>query len=251
MDDLFKKLYDYIEPFDADWKNRLKPAPKELIMRFLEVSKIKEYVERIPLSYIQFLERMGQNDGGLISGILFGGGDIDLNRLIRMIENYYHKFLDAGMLPFFIETIGGAEVFFNLSTENNKKIWWRDGDEILRISESFEKLMFRCAFNNFIEYEFVTYDSIDEGTLDSMEKERNIEKRELYKQMIQAVERYGITEAWFSESDYYIGEGKNIAFYMEYDDFSKKYYDGISYKILSKDPAMIKCIEKALWNCIF
>lgn len=55
---LFKELYDYIEPFNTGWKKQLKPASRQLINKFIKLSRMKEYADRIPLSYFEFLERL-------------------------------------------------------------------------------------------------------------------------------------------------------------------------------------------------
>ena len=98
MDDLFKNLYDYIEPFDTNWKKRLKPASKKLITQFIETSRIGEYVDRLPLSYFQFLEKMGRDDGGLISR-LYGGGTINPKELMDEIKNGWHFDYERDFLP--------------------------------------------------------------------------------------------------------------------------------------------------------
>ena len=69
MDKLFKRLYDYIEPFDSDWKNRIKPASKDMMDNYIKAAGLQlgNYAERIPASYLKFLELMGEDDGGLIS----------------------------------------------------------------------------------------------------------------------------------------------------------------------------------------
>lgn len=235
MDDLFKKLYDYIELFDADWKNRLKPASKRSITQFIKTSRIGEYACRIPESYFQFLERMGQDDGGLISN-LKGGGTInpeDLKNGIKKhyfltFSNYERDYLARKKFPFFMDWIGGAPIYFDLSTEDNKGIWKGFDDNIERISESFEKLLFQCAFDWFVEYEF------------KKNYTRSINGKEEYQRIIQVVEGYGVKETWFSDPNEYRGEGENIA-------FSMKYYDknSICGKITSKDERG-RCISEEL-----
>ncbi len=64
MDELFKRLYDYIELFDLDWKTRIKPASKEMMDSYIKAAELSlgNYAERIPASYLKFLELMGEDD---------------------------------------------------------------------------------------------------------------------------------------------------------------------------------------------
>lgn len=230
MDGLFKKLYDYIELFDADWKNRLKPASKELIAQFIESTQLGDkYIQRIPLSYLQFLDRMGQDDGGLISAMK-GGGTIDINELMEDLEaeysDYKEEFLAEKRFPFFMEWMGSSKVFFDLSTAENKGVWHGYGKKIERVSESFEKMLFQRAFDHFVEYEFKKSYSM------------SIDGKKGYQRVIQKIEGYGIKETWFSDPNEYRGEGENIAFSMNY------YGKGVCGKITSQDERGRRIAEK-------
>lgn len=226
MDDLFQELYDYIEPFNARWKKHLKPAPKQLINKFIRLSRVKEYADRIPLSYFQFLEKMGLDDGGLIS-YLHGGGTINPRDLMDEMKHCWHFRYEKDLLPrkrfpFFMDWIAGVPIYFDLSTEDNKGVWIDSGGKVERFSESFEKLLFQCAFDQYVKYKTVIFRSGNECSYEDEAKLQNIGRRGLYQKEIRIAESYGIKEVWFSEPDYYIGEGENIAFSIEYPSGCKK-----------------------------
>lgn len=112
MEDLFKELYDYIEPFNTGWKKQLKPASRQLVNKFIKLSRMKEYADRIPLSYFEFLERMGQDDGGLLSN-LYGGGTINPKELMDEIKHnwnfcYERDYLPKRRFPFFMDWMGDS-----------------------------------------------------------------------------------------------------------------------------------------------
>lgn len=90
MDELFKKLYDYIEPFEADWKKHIEPASNELIDELIEVTKVGGYAKRTPVSYLMYLELMGEYDSGLSSELRIGGEVIQQEKeaQIQMVPQY-------------------------------------------------------------------------------------------------------------------------------------------------------------------
>lgn len=140
MDGFFKELYDYIEPYDADWKNRLKPASENLIAEFLKCSRIGQYIGRIPPHYMQFLGRMGQGDGGLVSDVMLGGGEIDINDLMEEFREYYPKydsdFLGQGILPFFKEYMGGSELFLTYGRKRTRVFGGEPGEKPKRFQKA-------------------------------------------------------------------------------------------------------------------
>lgn len=241
MDELFKKLYDYIELFKADWKKHIEPASKELIDELIEVTKAGRYAKRIPASYLKYLELMGEYDSGLISELMIEGEPVKVSKLIGALKNYYKEDLEKKRFPFAVDPVIERIMFFDLTKENSEEVWYKGGSKIIRLSESFDKHMFQRVFDTIIHYKYSIYSIIIEERFDMAAEEQNIEKDELYKKVIQRIESYGIKETWFSERNYYRGEGEGIAIGIEY-------YGGISCKIVSETKEKILLLREELSN---
>ena len=242
MDELFQKLYDYIESFEADWKKYIKPASNELIEKLIEVTKVGEYAKRIPASYLKYLELMGEYDSGLISELRIGGVPVRVSALINVLKStIYDKDLGKKRFPFAVDTTIERIMFFDLTKENSEEVWYKGGNKIIRLSESFDKFMFQRVFDTIVHYKYAIYNMIIEERFDMAAEEQNIEKDELYKKVIQEIEEHGIKEAWFSDPNYYRGEGDGIAIGIEY-------YGGISCKIVSETKEKILFLRKKLSN---
>lgn len=240
MDELFKKLYDYIELFKADWKKYIEPASNELIDELIEVTKAGEYAKRIPAGYLRYLELMGEYDSGLISELRIGGGPVKASKLIMVLKsNEYKEDLEKKRFIFAVDPMIKRIMFFDLTKENSKEVWYKGGSKIIRLSESFDKFMFQRVFDTIVHYKYTIYSMIIEGRFNIAAEKQNIDKDGLYKKVIQKIENHGIKETWFSESNYYRGEGEGIAIGIEY-------YGGISCKIVSETEEKILFLREEL-----
>lgn len=249
IDELFKRLYDYIEPFDPDWKNRIKPLSKEKMDSYIKAARLSlgNYTERIPESYLKFLELMGENDGGLISrcyDTVDTTFPTDINEVMELLDEDGEE----KMLPFCIYVhVITYVTWIDLEEGNNKRIlgtYDEDYENFTKVSESFEKYLFQCAFDHITEYEFKKYFSLSKSSVYEIAEYQYITPENLYKNMIHSIEEYGMKETWFSEPNYYIGESKDITFCIRYDD------DGaIHGKVTSKSHIIVKAISNDMWNC--
>lgn len=246
MNELFKRLYDYIEPFDPDWKNRIKPASKEIMNSYVKAAKLSlgNYTERIPASYLKFLELMGEDDGGLISQRYDTVVDMiatNINEVMELLDEDEEE----KMLPFYIGIhVITYVMWIDLEKENSKRIlgtYDNDYKNFTEVSESFEKYLFQCAFDHIIEYEFKEYFTLRKSDVYAIAEYQNITPEKLYKKIIHFIEEYGIKENWFSEPNYYIGESKDTTFCIKYD-------GDIHGKITSKSHIIVKSIHNDIWN---
>ncbi|MEY8330364.1 hypothetical protein AALB81_13730 [Lachnospiraceae bacterium 48-33] len=246
MDELFKRLYDYIEPFDSDWKTRIKPASKEMMDSYIKAAELSlgNYAERIPASYLKFLELMGEDDGGLISQRYDTVVDMVATNINEVIE-WLDEDGEEKMLPFYIGIhVITYVMWIDLEKENNKRILGTYDDDyknFIRVSESFEKYLFQCAFAHIAEYAFKEYFSLQKSDVYAIAKCQNITPEKLHKKIIHFIEEYGIKENWFSEPDYYIGQSKDTTFCIKYD-------GDIHGKITSKNHIIVKSIYSGILN---
>ena len=167
MDELFKKLYDYIEAFKADWKKYIEPAPNELINELIEVTKVGEYAKRIPASYLRYLELMGEYDSGLISELKIAGQSVKISRLIRVLKSGICKEdLEKKRFPFAVDPQIKRIMFFDLTKENSDAVWYKGVSKVIRLSESFDKFIFQRVFDTIIHYKYSIYSIITEERFD-------------------------------------------------------------------------------------
>lgn len=243
MDKLFERLYDYIELFNKNWKERIEPASRELIEEFIELTHVGEYAEKIPASYLKYLELMGEEDFYLISEMsCIGETTTGVSTLIEGLNRYeYEQELEKKRFPFSISPENGYIMFFDLAKENSEEVWYKSRTRIVRLSESFDKLMFQRVFDTMIHYKYTIYSTIIEGTAYMVKKDQNIGNRELYKEIIRKMENHGIKETWFSDPNYYRGEEEDIAISIEY-------YGDISCEIKSKSIEKLESIKEELTN---
>lgn len=212
---LFERLFEFIEMYDTDWKNRIKPASENSINQLIELSEISKYNRDIPIVYRKFLKKMGQDDGGLLSEVLLGETKID--EIIELLEDY-HKYdsdyFENLIFPFCIQETG-IELSFDLSSNNQEGIWITEGSEIFRkTSESFEKLLFQCAFKKFVSFSVRVCYGASKKTLGETMRKANISN--IFEELNKIIKKYGIIKTWFSDFEHYIGIGGDIVFYMEY-----------------------------------
>lgn len=240
MDELFKKLYDYIELFRADWKKYIEPASNELIDKLIKVTGAGGYAKKIPTCYLRYLELMGEYDHGLISDLSIWGQSVKISNLIRELKkNKYKEDLEKKRFPFSADNVTERIIFFDLMKENSEEVCYKGGSKIIRLSESFDKYMFQRVFDTMVHYKYAIYSILIEEKFDMAAKEQNMERDKLYKKIIQRTGECGIKETWFSEQDYYRGQGEGIAIGIEY-------YGGISCKIVSETADKILFLRESL-----
>lgn len=149
------------------------------------------------------------------------------------------------MLPFYIGIhIITYALWIDLEKENNKRIlgtYDNDYKNFTKVSESFEKYLFQCAFNHIAEYEFKKYFSLQKSDVYAITEYQNIAPEKLYKKIIHFIEEYRIRENWFSEPGYYIGESRDTTFSIRYD-------GDIHGKITSKSHIIVKSINNDILN---
>lgn len=237
-DNLFQRLSDYIEVFNRSWNKRIKLASDNLIEKLIKVSEIDRCKRIIPHNYILFLKKMGLDDGGLLSNALLGTASID--DIIELYEDY-HEFtpevFDTSIFPFFYQETGG-ELSFDLNAKNSNNILVTDSGEVFDvISESFEKLLFQCAFSQFVRYKiYIRFG----GSKNSLNKALcNNESTDILKLLDDISIKNNMIKIWFSDKKHYIAVGREISYYVYMD-------KGVSGFVTGNNSKLIKDICKEL-----
>ena len=198
-EDLFQRLSEYISFFDKSWVNRIKPASQESIERLKQVSEFDKWNKEFPKEYHIFLEHMGNDDGGLLSETLMGKTAIE--KIIEVCEDEKEVDLDPFNSPYFL--------FFNdylareLSFDLNKDTKYSIVNQSLKVeAETFEKLLFQCAFRRFELYNNWVFAFQNQN-------ERN---PNLFCAIDGITKKYNMQKAWFSDEQNYIALGENYGF---------------------------------------
>ena len=144
-------------------------------------------------------------------------GETNIDEIIELLEDY-HKYdpdyFGNLIFPFCIQETG-IELSFDLRNSNNQEgVWITEGSEIFRkASESFEKLLFQCAFKKFVSLNVSINYGASKNVLDEIMEKEDISN--VFEELNRIIKKYGIIKVWFSDFEHYIGIGRDIAFYME------------------------------------
>lgn len=213
-ENIFQELFNYIDKFDKNWKERIKPASNSSIESLKSVAEIQKWCSDFPESYRIFLETMGENDGGLLSKSLIGTSNImEIIDLYEEFHKFYPNVFDVPYFTFFQNEMGN-ELAFDLSAMGKCNILETDCGEVIHVySESFEKLLFQSAFNSFER--FNTYIEVSGSSHQLKKKICNLEDEAIYDIMEELAMQWGLKKVWFSDKNHYIAVGAETGLYME------------------------------------
>ncbi len=201
----YERLTSYISFFDETWAARIQPIQKGKLQEFESHFALENYRVKLPDTYYCFLQTMGENDGGLITDTIEGYSEISLDVLMKVYDKS-----DAPYVPFIEVPISGFALFFNLNKNCEIVEIFRPGMIYAHSKETFEQLVFRCAFQKFflqagkgkIE---TLYPKMNYKTL-QIKLKRSSEKSHFsindYHSLVATMQRrFLITEEWFSNQD--------------------------------------------------
>lgn len=159
---------------------------------------------------------MGVDDGGLLEEYLHGMANIEaIIDLYRDYQIYYPEVLQTPYLVFFNQDMD-AEYSFDLSGEHLDKILERESEEDFSVkSESFEKLLFQAAFQQFERFSFrykIEF-SVSKYDMENTMKNHKIENRgEILAEIERIAEKNHLNKAWFSDMVYHIMLDTDLSF---------------------------------------
>lgn len=166
IDDLFKRLCNYIQPIDSKWYQKIKPATSKQIEDLRIISGIQEIGLDFPPSYYTFLKYMGQNDGGLLESEWDGFSEVSIDSIIEhysdnKIESEYNDPINPYNLVF-LDHWAEAYLYFDLKQGTNPPIYTTNKLH----SQSFENYLFQRAFL-LMQEKYYSYNKLKErvGTL--------------------------------------------------------------------------------------
>ena len=230
-DNFFERLSDYINRFGSDWKNNIHGASKEKIDRYIELATQNNKQLVIPKEYTIYLEKMGEDDGGLLEDFIKGSTNIDL--LIDCYENVstFSEHEDEILEYYDENTIGHLKIGHNIEVETeiflkyynnfeyeinktvsaNQKL--RDGN---RFSSTFEKLLFQSVL---FKYVGVTKKYMKNCVVsNNFFKEKDVvDAKKVMHQIDEVCQKHGMTKVWISDQYNYIACNDNSIIYMKLD----------------------------------
>lgn len=209
-----ERVIEFVGQFDIKWSDLIKPAQKEKIDEMKNILKLDNKAINLLSVYFQFVERMGECDGGLISDTLYG--DCSIDSLLELYKEYAHEEIDIiknGFINFCIQDMGGQySIMFGKS--DNEQVYETD-DEIIYspIAENFEKLLFQCAVKKFAFFETsFKFAGSKNGRIDAL----GIGQYYIFwKQIRELCKKYSMEEAWISDFKHYISFGDNLIVWIE------------------------------------
>lgn len=243
--DMFERLSEYIDAFDKTWKERIKPASKEQIERLKNESQLKKYVDDFPKSYLTFLESMGVEDGGLLSDYLIGTVNIDVMiDVYKEYQQFDQEIYETPYLSFFLYSTGG-EVSIDLSGKPIGNIFVTEAGEVANmISESFEKLLFQAAFQQFESFKYWVGFSASQNDLYNALKKQKMEDREnVFEEIEKIGEKNNLKKAWFSDMIYNIMLGTNLSFVVK-----KSFAGGVAGFVTGEETKAVEQIANEIVN---
>lgn len=201
----YERLSHYISLFDETWESRIRPIEEDQLQKFERCFALENDRVKLPDTYYCFLQKMGKNDGGLITDTIDGYSEISLDVLMTLYGEWSTPYV-----PFIEVPISGFALFFNLN-ENCKITEIFRPERIYGSSkETFEQLIFRCAFKKFFrqigrkKLESL-YPNYDDRTF-QIELEQNSDESDnsfrYYQRLVTTIQKkFLITEEWFSNQD--------------------------------------------------
>ncbi|HMK47659.1 MAG TPA: SMI1/KNR4 family protein [Methanocella sp.] len=213
------RLTEYISPVDPCWAETISPAREDDIARYLEVSGLARAGLSLPESYLQFLSRMGEDDGGIFRTVL---ADARLSRFCA----YYSadpdpEDIDNPELPIIARYETGDDISLDLRgrPEEPEVHDTNFGEDIRFLAGSFEKWTFQCAFKRCEELRFpnVASWSASERDLRATTTRTNLGNGPGLVRDI--VDREGFTPLWFSDRENHFLVREDASLYYEHHGF--------------------------------
>lgn len=207
LEDYIDRLCETMKYVDKEWSERVKPATAEQIERLYGLAKFEGSPFQLPMVYMAYLKRMGQDDGGLLECGQCTGVNIDT--ICRKYENYavYTPEFDRSRYLLIATDWTDSELYLDLTKGDNPPIYCNFHANGLYAS-SFEKFTFQMAFDIMMNRQHLFCDFISL----SLQKVqallgRPYENKENFGGTMQErlafamklLEPYSLQQAWFSD----------------------------------------------------
>lgn len=210
---VIERLYATMSAIDSEWSTKIKPATKEQIQHLKDLIGFSESGIEIPKVYLDFLKKMGQDDGGLLENEWDGFSEANIDAIIDYYERLYDTEFDYAPKEFllFLYHWSEAHLYLDMSKGNNPPVY---NSETL-FADTFENYLFHMAVKYIYKEEFQTQDnylSFSRTQFDDMLKKKTTFNGTMAERMdyiSQIMDSLSFEKAWFSDSvrNYYYKDG--------------------------------------------
>ena len=210
---VIERLCATMNSIDRKWGEKIKPATKEQIQRLEDLIGFSENGIQIPKVYLDFLEKMGQDDGGLLENEWDGFSEATIEVIIDYY-NFVHdeEFdYDAKKLLLFSSHWSEAYLYLDMSKGDNPPVY--NSEKLF--ADTFEKYLFHMAFKYMYKKEYQNSDnwlSFSRKQMNDMLKKAttfNGTMSERMEYISQIMHGLSFEKVWFSDSvrNYYYKDG--------------------------------------------
>lgn len=219
----FERLIKYIEVYDKDFINRIRPADEYLLNKIEKIAN-----KKAPKIYKEFMKYMGGNDDNLIEE-LFGKVDENMTSSLKgllesyqlMIWGYPKLFEESSCLGVFVDDFEGIELSLDIKeNSSDPSVYFTTWLSVIDREESFyskslEYLLFQAVFYRYEKYTYEVY--IEFYIKNDNNLEILLEKYNLIN-LIDLVNlfgnKYSFEKLWFSDQKHYIAHKNNASIYV-------------------------------------
>ncbi len=213
VDSVIDRLCATMSAIDNEWATRIKPATKEQIQHLKNLVGFSENGIEIPKVYLDFLEKMGADDGGLLENEWDGCSEPSIDAVIDYYDSLYNDEFDFNPKELLLFSYHWAEshLYLDMSKGDNPPVY--NYDKLF--ADTFENYLFHMAFKYIYKEEFKTQDnylSFSRTQFDDMLKKKTTFNGTMAERMdyiSQIMDSLSFEKAWFSDSvrNYYYKDG--------------------------------------------
>lgn len=213
-ENVIERLCATMNAIDSEWGKKIKPASKEQIEHFKDLIGFNEKGIEIPKVYLDFLETMGQEDGGLLENEWDGYTDVNINAITGCYCGDYEEITEYDPKDFLLFSSHWSEayLYLDMSKGDNPPVYNSD----ILFADSFEKYLFHMAFRYMYKDEYKDDDNwlpphVIKKIHELLNKKTsyNETKEEKKDYISKIMNSLSFEKMWFSDSvrDYYHKDG--------------------------------------------
>ncbi|MBR4083989.1 MAG: SMI1/KNR4 family protein [Lachnospiraceae bacterium] len=201
---VIERLCATMNAIDNEWSKKIKPATKEQIQRLKDLVGFNENGIEIPKVYMDFLEKMGQDDGGLLENEWDGFSEVNIVAIIDYYASVYDDEFDYDpkTLLLFLSHWSEAYLYLDMSKGDNPPVY--SYEELF--ADTLESYLFHMAFKYMYKEEYHISDnwlSFTQQQMDDMIRKKttfNGTMTERMEYISQIMNSLSFEKAWFSDS---------------------------------------------------
>lgn len=212
-ENVIERLFATMSAIDSEWAMKIKPATQEQIQRLKDLIGFSQNGIEIPKVYLDFLEKMGQDDGGLLENEWDGFSEANIDAIIDYYDCVSEDAFEFAPKEFllFLSHWSEAYLYLDMSKGDNPPVY--NYKELF--ADTFENYLFHMAFRYMYKKEYHISDnwlSFSQKQMDDMLKKKTTFNGTMAERMdyiSQIMNSLSFERVWFSDSvrHYYYKDG--------------------------------------------